>query len=65
MLSLNMAPNEASFRARLAREACFLVRNGGFPGFLFTGEYTGSVDQAVYIVTLALTDSPQEAAYLG
>ena len=30
MLSLNIAPNGASFRAGLAKEACFLVKNRRF-----------------------------------
>jgi len=32
MLSLNMAPNGAFFRTKLAREACFLVKNRRFSG---------------------------------
>jgi hypothetical protein len=50
MLSLKIAPNGASFRAKLAKRPVFWPKIGGFPGFLFTDEYTDPVDQTVYIV---------------
>jgi hypothetical protein len=47
MQSLKTAPNGASFRAKLAKKPAFWPKTSGFPGFLFTGEYIGYVDQAV------------------
>jgi len=61
MLSLKIAPNGASFRAKLAKNPAFWPKIGGFPGLLFTDKYTGAVDQAVYFVSLALIATAQKA----
>jgi hypothetical protein len=63
MLALKIAPNGAFFREKQAKKVCFLAIIGGFPGFLFTDEYTGAVDQDVYFVPLALITTPQKGGF--
>jgi hypothetical protein len=43
----------------------FLAQKGGFPGFLFTDKYTGSIGQAVYFVLLAMINTPQKTGFAG
>jgi hypothetical protein len=38
MRSLKIAPNEAFFRLKLAKNGCFWPKIGDFPGFKFTDE---------------------------
>jgi len=63
MRSLKTAPKGASFRLKLAKKACKLARNRRFSGLLFTNEYMGAVDRAVYFVSLTLITTPQEAGF--